>query len=285
MSENIRALSRGLNVLEFLSETGGATRQATVAHFGLSRPTIYRLLGTLEKSGLISLGDDGVYRPTIATRALKEGLTDDVWALWAAEPILLELQKEVVWTSEITTFDAYSCTMLKRDTTHSLNPYHINLLDFDDNHRSMLTSACGLAYLAFCPQQQRAQILEHLGHFGDRTQSDSQRPDSQRGAGAHTRNLINKVISDGYAVEQRNSYPLIAAIAVPIRYDNRVLACLSIVWLPRAVKLQDGITQFLPALKRAQSFIEQKLLDDASIEYDTNFTAKYVHHGQQHELI
>lgn len=55
MSENIRALSRGLNVLEFLSETGGATRQATVAHFGLSRPTIYRLLGTLEKVALSRL--------------------------------------------------------------------------------------------------------------------------------------------------------------------------------------------------------------------------------------
>ncbi|MCM2472398.1 helix-turn-helix domain-containing protein [Rhizobium sp. CG5] len=276
MTDNIRALSRGLRLLEFLSETGGATKQTTVAHFGLSRPTIYRLLGTLEKSGLISLGKDGVYRPTIATRALKEGLTDDVWALWAAEPILLELQKEVVWTSEITTFDTYSCSMLKRDTTHSLNPFHIKLLDFDDSHRSMLTSACGLAYLAFCPQQQRVQILEHLGRFGDHVDPNSH-------CGAHTRDMIAKIRSDGYAVERRSSYPQIAAIAAPIRHDERVLACLSIIWIPSAVKMQDGLERFLPALQRAQDAIEQKLKRDAADRRAPEPAFRPAQRGPQHE--
>ncbi|NKN38193.1 helix-turn-helix domain-containing protein [Agrobacterium sp. a22-2] len=276
MTDNIRALSRGLRLLEFLSETGGATKQTTVAHFGLSRPTIYRLLGTLEKSGLISLGKDGVYRPTIATRALKEGLTDDVWALWAAEPILLELQKEVVWTSEITTFDTYSCAMLQRDTTHSLNPFHIKLLDFDDSQRSMLTSACGLAYLAFCPEQQRVQILEHLGRFGDHVDRNSH-------CGAHTRDMIAKIRSDGYAVERRSSYPQIAAIAAPIRHEDRVLACLSIIWIPSAVKMQDGLERFLPALQRAQDAIEQKLKRDAAHRHGSEPAFRPAQRGPRHE--
>jgi len=254
VADTIRALSRGLSVLEYLSEVGGATSQATATHFGLSRPTIYRILGTLVEGGLISLDEDEVYRPTLAARALGEGLTDEAWALWAASPVLLDLQKEVVWTCEIATFENYA--MVKRETTHALNPFRIDVKNFDDSRHSMLTSACGRAYLAFCPTQEATQILEHIARFGDPV-------DSKARSGAHVTDILAKVRSDGYATEQRSAYPRVTSIAAPIGYQGRVLACISINWIARAVKLQEGINQFLPALKRTQAAIEERLALDA----------------------
>ena len=53
MTEAIRALSRGVNTLKILNETGGATCQVIAGKLGLSRPTVYRILETLVDSGLV----------------------------------------------------------------------------------------------------------------------------------------------------------------------------------------------------------------------------------------
>jgi IclR family mhp operon transcriptional activator len=247
MTEVIRALSRGMNALKILNETGGATCQVLVGRLGLSRPTVYRILETLVDSGLVSVEDGKVYRPTFATRALENGLTDEAWALWAAAPVLIELQKEVSWTCEITTFEDHA--MVLRDSMHLQNPFRIDVSTFDDRLRSMLTSAAGRAYLAFCPSQEAELILAHLERFGDRV-------DSRARVRAQTRAALQTVRETGYAAEQRTDYPCATLIAVPIRHGERVLACIDIAWVSSAIKLRDGLDQFLPALKRAQTRVE-----------------------------
>jgi IclR family mhp operon transcriptional activator len=250
MTETVRTLSRGVSTLKMLSETGGATCQAIAGKLGLSRPTMYRILETLVDSGLVSVEDEKIYRPTFATRALESGLTDKAWALWAAAPVLIELQKEISWTCEIATFEDYA--MVLRDSMHTQNPFRIDVRTFDDRLRSMLTSAVGRAYLAFCPAQEAELILAHLERFGDRVD-----------AGAHvraqTRAALLAIKEKGYAVEQRTNYPCATLIAIPIRHDGRVLACIDIAWVSQAIQLRDGIEQLLPALKRARAKIESTL--------------------------
>ncbi|MDI4655338.1 helix-turn-helix domain-containing protein [Xanthobacter autotrophicus] len=250
MTEAIRALSRGLSALRILNETGGAPCQLVADKLGLSRPTVYRILETLVDCGLVSVDCNKVYCPTLATRALESGLTDDAWAVWIAMPALVELQKEVTWTCEIATFENYA--MVLRDSTHQQNPYRIDVRTFDDRVRSMLTSAVGRAYLAFCPSQEAELILAHLERFGDRA-------DPTARVRKHTRTALQTVITNGYALEQRSDYPRATVVAVPIRYGGRVLACIDIVWVSRAVELRDGLNQFLPALQRAQAKIEDSL--------------------------
>ncbi|MDR3516640.1 MAG: helix-turn-helix domain-containing protein [Azospirillaceae bacterium] len=256
MTEAIRALSRGLNALRVLNETGGAPCQVIADRLGLSRPTVYRILETLVDSGLVSVEGEKVYRPTLATRALDNGFTDEAWALWAAAPILIELQKEVAWTCEIATFEDYA--MVLRDSTHQQNPFRIDVRAFDDRLRSMLTSAVGRAYLAFCPSQEADLILTHIERFGDRVDL------AGRGR-VHTRAALQTVRTQGYALEQRTDYPWATLLAVPIRYRGRVLACIDIAWVSCAVNSQDGLDQFLPALKRAQAKIECSLEHDCGM--------------------
>lgn len=253
MTETIRTLTRGLNVLRILNETGGAPCQAIARELGLSRPTVYRILVTLVDCGLVSADDDKVYRPTLETHALGNGLTDKAWVLWSAMPEMIKLQKEVLWTCEIATFEDYA--MVRRDATHLANPFRIDIRDFDDRKRSMLTSALGRAYLAFCPKQEAEHILAHLERFGDPI-------DPGAGAGARTRAALQLVREQGYALEQRIAYPYATSIAAPIRHGERVLACLSIAWIARAVELQKALDSFVPALKRTQAAIESNLERD-----------------------
>lgn len=254
MSETIRALSRGLKALRILSETGGASCQMIADELGLSRPTVYRILVTLVDCELVSVDDEKIYHPTIATRALQNGLTDKAWALWSAVPALIELQKEVVWTCEIATFEDYA--MVRRDSMHLQNPFRIDVREFDDRPRSMLTSAPGRAYLAFCRPQEADHILNHLERFGDQV-------DPEARSGSHIHAALQTVREQGYAIEQRITYPHVTSIAAPIRHAGRVLACIDIAWIARAIKLQEGLDQFLPALKRAQAEIESSLERDS----------------------
>ncbi|NKJ44800.1 MULTISPECIES: helix-turn-helix domain-containing protein [unclassified Novosphingobium] len=257
MNDTIRALSRGLNALRIISETGGTTCQAIADELQLSRPTVYRILGTLVDDGLISVDDAKIYRPTVATRTLENGLTAKAWAHWAALPTLIKLQKEVIWTCEIATFEDYA--MVQRDSTHLQNPFRIDVQEFNDQQRSMLTSAVGRTYLAFCPPQEAEQILSHLEQFGDSV-------DPEAKVGEHTRPMLQAIREKGYAVEQRFSYPHATSIAVPIQFHGRVLACIDIAWISRAVRLSDGIDKFLAALLNAKAEIEERL---TSYNFDT----------------
>lgn len=250
MTETIRTLTRGLNVLRILNETGGAPCQAIATELGLSRPTVYRILVTLVDCGLVSADDDKVYRPTLETHALGNGLTDKAWAVWSAIPEMIKLQKNVQWTCEIATFEDYA--MVRRDSTHLVNPFRIDIREFDDRQRSMLTSALGRAYLAFCPKREAELILAHLERCGDHI-------DPQASVGPRTRAALQLVREQGYALEQRIAYPYATSIAAPIRYGERVLACINIAWIARAIELEKALESFLPELKRAQAAIESSL--------------------------
>lgn len=255
MAETIRSLSRGLQAMLFLSEVGGASCQEIADQLGLSRPTVLRILGTLLDNGLVSMDDHKIYRPSAKMRALGSGLTEKAWALWMAVPALIKLQKEVVWTCAIATFENY--IMVQRDSTHLQNPFRIDLREFDDQSRSVLTSAVGRAYLAYCPPEEAEYILSHLERFGDQVDPEGRVDES-------TRSLLKTIRQQGYALEQRVSYPHISAVAVPIRFDGRVLACIEVIWISRAVRLQEGIKKFLPSLLQAQAEVEHRLASDVS---------------------
>ncbi|MDR3473052.1 MAG: helix-turn-helix domain-containing protein [Devosia sp.] len=264
---NIRAFGRGLDVLEYLCQSGGAPRNELVKRFGLSRATILRILQTLHQFGLISEGSNKVYRPTLAVSRLSAGVSDKALAIWAAQPVLLKLQREVTWTCELTTYENYA--MVPRETTHALNPYGIKAET--DARRSMLLAAAGRAYLAFCPPAEAAEILQYLERHGDPV-----RPGAHCGPEFHE--FIESARFNGFATERRQTPPNPAAIAAPIRHRSgvvtchsvaiaapirhrgRVLACLSISWMPKAIPFREGVESFAPTLLKARASIESAIV-------------------------
>ena len=51
--DNVRALSRGLNIMRLLNRVGAARVGEIALELGLPRTTVYRLLNTLEEDGYV----------------------------------------------------------------------------------------------------------------------------------------------------------------------------------------------------------------------------------------
>ena len=140
---NIRALVRGLDVLRHLNRTGGDTGHDVAASLALPRPTVYRILGTLEDCGMVARDPaTSIYSVASGARDLSSGVTDEMSALWIATPILYELQQEVLWPTDLATYE--NGQMVIRETTHAVSPYSIDTGMLGSRH-SLLNSSFGRA--------------------------------------------------------------------------------------------------------------------------------------------
>lgn len=257
---HVQGLSRGLNILQAinLSANGWATISELSAKTGLHRTTVRRLLETLQTEGYVrrSVSDDS-YRLNQKIRQLSDGFTDDEWISEVANPILGELLQKVVWPSDLCTIDG-DC-MLVRETTHRFSALSFHRAMIRQRMPVLFTSA-GRAYLAFCGEEERRQILQLLvaGH------------DEQANFARNrvlVEQMLEKVRRQGYATndgEWRQQLK-IAAIAMPLRHKGQVLASINIVFLRKAMDTDDGAQQFLPALQAAVSKIESRLSEMGEI--------------------
>ncbi len=249
---NVNSLQRGLNVLAAVNRMPGgiATANDIARMTQLHRTTVRRLLETLAAQGYLrrSASDDS-YRLQIKVRELSEGFTDDEWVSSVAAPELGELMREVVWPSDLTTLDGDA--MMIRETTHRFSP-----LSF---HRAMvgrriplLYTASGRAYLAYCPEAEREQLLKLLV-AGEDEQASLAR-DSVLLA-----RMLARVRADGYGVNEGDwrVEPHVGAVALPIRHGDRVLGCVNVIYLCRAVSTATAVERLLPALRRAAERIER----------------------------
>ncbi|WP_315707896.1 DNA-binding transcriptional regulator [Brenneria uluponensis] len=246
MSEykNVRGLSRGLDVLNALNRLdGGANCNQLSLLTGLHRTTVRRLLETLQQEGYVcrSAFDDS-YRLTLKVRQLSEGFRDEQWISALAAPLLGDLLREVVWPTDVTTLDVDE--MVVRETTH-----RFSRLSF---HRAMvgrrlplLLTASGLTYLAFCPENERQQIITMLaGREGDEYRL-AREP-------VRLAEILRRAQRNGYGENYQNweSEFRIAAIAVPVRHDERLIGCLSLIYIAKAMTIEQAAQKYLSTLQR-----------------------------------
>ena len=257
---NVRGLARGLQVLRALNamEDGHATSQQLADLTGLHRTTVRRLLETLMEEGFVrrSTSDDS-FRLTLAVRSLSEGFTDTERIATVAPPIMGQLLQRVAWPSDLTTPDGDA--MIIRETTH-----RFSRLSF---HRAMvgrrlpiLLTAAGRAYFAMCPDEEREDILELLrsGAGGDEQQAFARND-------ALVRKLIRRVRDDGFGSNHGDwtAQAKIGAVAVAISADERVIASLNVIFLSRAVRLEDAVRRYVPELQKAALDIADALKQES----------------------
>lgn len=261
---NVQGLSRGLSILRAisLSANGWASIAELSAITGLHRTTVRRMLETLQAEGYVrrSASDDS-YRLNQKVRQLSDGFTDDEWISEVANPILGELLQKVVWPSDLSTLDG-DC-MLVRETTHRFSP-----LSF---HRAMirqrmpiLFTAAGRAYLAYCSEEERRQILQLLVAGNDEQASFARNR-------VLVGQMLEKVRRQGYATNEGewSQQSKIAAIALPVRHKEHVLAAINIVFLKKAVSVAEAGERLLPHLRAAVEKIETRLNDSDNLVVKT----------------
>lgn len=241
----IRTTLRTLNILAELNVRAPAAASEIAKALGMSRATTYRFLETLVEAGFAAKSpSSGRYSPTHLVRTLSCGYEDESWLVDCAKPIIASLGQDLVWPIAIATISGPG--MLLRESTDVDSPLAINR--FSPGRRiSLVGTATGLVYLAFCGRQQRETLLDILAR--------SENPDDLP---ARNRSALRKQLSDirkrHYATAQRSRrLSNQNAIAVPILTPNRngVLASLSIRYSETAVKESVGLERFLPRLQEA----------------------------------
>lgn len=256
---NVRALSRGLEVLRALNamENGTATSQQLSELTGLHRTTVRRLLETLvEEKFVRRSASDDTFRLTLAVRSLSEGFTDDERIATIAPPIMGQLMQRVVWPSDLTTPDGDA--MIIRETTHRFSPlsFHRAMVG---RRLPMLLTAAGRAYFAMCPDAEREDILDVL-----RTGAGGEQQRKLAHDDAYIRNLVRQTRAEGFGSNQGDweDQRKIGAVAVAIPFGGRVLASLNVIYLRQAIASAEATRRFVPELQRAA----QEMVDALAVE-------------------
>ena len=108
----MRAALRTLTVLTALNVRNGATVAELAIATRISRPALYRILETLREAGYISVDiARRHYCLTMRVRSLAEGFSDEDWVTQVARPALAQLQRRVIWPTDLGTFpgSAHEC--------------------------------------------------------------------------------------------------------------------------------------------------------------------------------
>ena len=261
--KTIRALERGLDIMQILQAKGSATLNVIYQVSGLPRPTILRVLRTLERAGWVRRGlEDGLYRNSFKIEGMVNSLdhTDRLAEMTA--PHLDALCRKASWPSDLTIFNSDGLYMELKETSRSLTPFLLNR-DSIGHKINLPLSAVGRAYLAFCNKNECAIILAKL---------------------RKSRNLANKIIHNekiflndlaeirrtGYAIREPSfgggQKPLrsefddgLNAVAVPIQLNKKILGCISLVWLRKALPTQEIVRKYLIDLQKAATEISNQL--------------------------
>ncbi|MEZ5844252.1 MAG: helix-turn-helix domain-containing protein [Hyphomicrobiaceae bacterium] len=231
--KTVRALERGLSLLEHLHGSGALSLGELHRATGLPKATLERLLLTLHEQGWAQQRlADGKWVPSGPIRSLAIRLPPKSRLGQAATPVMEQLCRRVIWPSDLSVRVGTHMELTETSRPHSrLTLAHITV-GFPVH---MLLSAPGRAYIAFCEDEERESILQRLakGKGISRTLARD---------GAFVARLVEETRRLGYGArdeswgghisEPKHRYDDgLNAIAVPVLHADRVLGCINIVWI------------------------------------------------------
>jgi IclR family mhp operon transcriptional activator len=242
----VRALSRGLAVLNALASMTRATSVDLSEATGIHRTTVKRLLETLCEQGYVRLSpSDETYRLARGAHALCAAPIASVVLAEVAVPVLADLVRAIRWPSELAV--PAGDDMLVQESTHRQSPLAIEPSTVGRRY-PMLSSALGHAYLAFADDGAHRRLAGRLGLA------------EGQGEGPALAGLLAQTRRQGYAERLRDPCPKTASIALPVRYGDRVAACLRMSYFRSALRPAEAAARYVPLLKEAVEQIERSAL-------------------------
>ena len=233
---SVRSLARGLAILHYVNRMGEVRPGAVAKALKIPRPTVYRLLETLEELGYVAFSaTSSNVRVTRFAAALGDGhaLTSEICEV--AGPIFAEYSNRLVWPLDLTVYN--NAAMIIQETTHSRSPLSIDRA-MTGVRLPVLRTSAGRAYLSFCPDQERELILDHIRCLGVR--EDQPFLDER-----WIERLIAETRARGIAVRDAGEFrPQTASIAVPILLDGDLIGCVSLIWIRSAMDTAKALDEF-----------------------------------------
>ena len=241
----IRSVTRALRLLDAMNERQSCTLAELNAATGLPKPTIFRILATLQHEGyVVSEGRLGQYHVTEKTRRLGAAYGQKSLLVDVGAPLVREVTQQIKWPLALGVLDVDA--MVVRYSTMPYSPLAVQATTL--GHRlGLLESAMGLTYLAFCDAAQR-QILLDLLHSA---------------APVENRELL---IRSTLALTQQRGYGLrlakvsgaSATVAVPILVPAGIAGVLSMTTFGRSMT-EKTLATFTPVLKQTAQRIAQQV--------------------------
>jgi IclR family mhp operon transcriptional activator len=260
-SKTIRSLERGLKVLQALQENSISSLHDIHRLTTISKPSLLRILYTLEQSGVISRRlADGRYRiSTNLSHLARKGDRYDGVAE-AAGPILDRLCQKVSWPSDLMVPAGDHLEI--RESSRVRTPFAIYFMqDRIGTPVNWVLSAVGRAYLAFCPDKERQKILALL--------RKSDKPENRL---ARETRRVDRILAEtranGYGTRDpsfiggaygRQTPDGLNGMAVPLLDRGRVHGVINIVWAKAAREVDDMVRDPLADLQAAASEIVELL--------------------------
>ena len=238
-NECIRSVERAIEVLQALNRRPMSTLQDLHRDTGLPKPSIVRLLRTLEAKGLAAQSSSyGAYQLLGGVKSLASGFHHEPRVVEVAENAMIDFTRREGWPLSLGLLDldalvVRACTI--RFTALSLEHSAI------DRRLSLLSHAMGRAYLAHSASHERTILLSILrGRHPER--ADALDDEAVAAMIALTRER-------GYALRDPLSDPRSSTIAVPVFESGRVVATLGFTWITAAMTVPRAIERYLPGLR------------------------------------
>lgn len=253
----VRALKRGVEILQALNSAGRARPGEISSITGIDRTTVYRLLHTLAECGLVSCSpaDDSWYLLR-GVQTLSNGYVEKDRILHVAARELGQLLSKILWPSDFAVFDRGS--MVIEETTHRFSPFSIHR-GMVGRQRSLFRSALGKAALLAAPRARRRTMVELAARLQNEPLPQPR--------------FIGRLEEDfrgrGYTWSMGESDDRISAIALPIRCSEAVMCAVNIIFFRSASTPEKIALAHLDDLKECAAAIEAKTKGAAAAMEET----------------
>ncbi|WP_437352397.1 helix-turn-helix domain-containing protein [Neorhizobium petrolearium] len=252
-SMGIRAIERAMAVLQELNLQPINTIAQLHARTKLPKPTLVRILRTLEDAGYVENDPrQGGYQVSALVTSLSSGYHKGPLVVEAGRAWAIAMTRQHKWPVAIALPD-YDRMVVRFSTVPDsfVSPFHSTV----NKRLNFLTRGLGLAYLAFLDNDEFDLIIDVLKRSDDPENALSHHPDELK-------RLVGRVHENGYAirsslVEPKNSN----TIGVPIiSHGGRVLASIGLTYFKSAFgSEQEACDRYAPILKSAAAAISEDL--------------------------
>lgn len=259
----LSSLRRGLAVLALLNRHSTRTTAQIAKVMDLPRTTAVRIIATLVMEGYVErVPMSRLYRLTASVNMLSSGFSDESWVSHIASPLLFEKTKQIGWPLSLATpFGEDMMVRVSTDqaTTLALDHFQIGF------KTPIMHSATGHVLLAFSTPVFLNALIGFLKKSENPLQADIFNDDLLN-------HIIARVRKQGFEHISYSDYAE-AGISVPILLEGKIVACLLLIYIKRAIPRDEAEALFVPILRELAIEIERQVLQSKQRIADTSNAA------------
>lgn len=246
----VNSVVRALDLLRALNGRPLSTIEDLHAYTKIPKPSIVRLLQTLESEGLVRHARRyGAYSLTSNVLELSSGYHSTPRLIEGSAPLLDDMTRRVKWPMAIAV-PSSDCVSICYSTI-PLSP--LSLLHSSIGMRlSLVSRALGRAYLAFSDPDEQAALISIV----KKSPSLEDRPAHNE---IELRKMIDGVRKRGLATRDPRVRTVSNTLAVPIFEDARIVASLGLTFISSAMSPEEAIDRYRDDLVDLSASITARL--------------------------